>query len=63
MDKNTVDVLFTEILNRHQSFFMMLIKDKFELDDAKDVFQDTCLHLYELLQTIINTIIDNGITN
>lgn len=51
MDKNTVDVLFTEILNRHQSFFMMLIKDKFELDDAKDVFQDTCLHLYELLQT------------
>jgi len=51
MDKNTVDVLFTEILNRHQSFFMLLIKDKFELDDAKDVFQDACLHLYQLLQT------------
>ena len=51
MDKNTVDVLFTEILNRHQSFFMLLIRDKFEQDDAKDVFQDACLHLYQILET------------
>lgn len=51
MDKNTVDVLFTELLNRHQSFFMYLIKEKFEDDDAKDVFQDACLHLYQILKT------------
>ena len=51
MDKNTVDVLFTEILNRHQSFFMFLIRDKFEQDDAKDVFQEACLHLYQILET------------
>ncbi len=51
MDKNTVDVLFTEILNRHQSFFMLLIRDKFEQDDAKDVFQEACLHLYQILET------------
>ena len=53
MDKNTVDVLFTEILNRHQSFFMLLIKDKFELDDAKDVFQDACLHLYQMNEYVL----------
>ncbi len=49
MEKYVVDVLFTEILNRHQRFFISLIRDKFQGDEVHDVYQDVCLHLYEIL--------------
>ena len=49
MEKYVVDILFTEILNRHQRFFISLIRDKFEGDEVHDVYQDVCLHLYQIL--------------
>lgn len=56
--KIVVDVIFTEILNRYQNFFIQQIRLKFEGDDVKDVFQDFCIHLYTLVQNKYSTDID-----
>ena len=48
-NKKQIDVVFTELLNRYQSFFILQIRLKFEGEEVYDVYQDFCMHLYKVL--------------
>jgi len=57
-DKKHIDVIFTELLNRYQGFFLHQIRLKFEGDEVYDVYQEFCIHLYQLLCAKYSTDID-----
>ena len=48
-NKKEIDVIFTEILNRYQAFFIVQIRLKFEGEDVYDVYQEFCIHFYKVL--------------
>lgn len=48
-NKKQIDVIFTEILNRYQSFFIFQIRLKFKGEEVFDVYQEFSLHLYKIL--------------
>ena len=48
MNKRLQDVLFTEILNRYNRYFISLIRLKFqEPEEVKDVYQNLSIFLYD----------------
>ena len=48
MNKRLQDVLFTEILNRYNRYFISLIRLKFqEAEEVKDVYQNFSIFLYD----------------
>jgi RNA polymerase sigma factor (sigma-70 family) len=48
MNKRLQDVVFTEILNRYNRYFISLIRLKFqEAEEVKDVYQNFSIFLYE----------------
>lgn len=57
-EKRIIDVLFTEILNRYQGFFIQQIRLKFEGDEVNDVYQEFCIHLYGILKAKYSDEID-----
>jgi len=57
-EKRIIDVLYTEILNRYQGFFIQQIRLKFEGDEVNDVYQEFCIHLYSILKTKYSEEID-----
>lgn len=57
-DKRIVDVLFTEILNRHEGFLIQQIRLKFEGEDVFDVYQEFSIHLYQTLQSKYSSDLD-----
>jgi len=47
MDSRVQQVIFEECLNRYKNLFFKLIIDKFpDREDAKDIYQEFCIHLY-----------------
>lgn len=58
VDKQQIDVIFTELLNRYQGFFLHQIRLKFEGEEVNDVYQEFCIHLYQILSTKYTTDID-----
>jgi RNA polymerase sigma factor (sigma-70 family) len=58
VDKKHIDVIFTELLNRYQGFFLHQIRLKFEGEEVYDVYQEFCIHLYQILSTKYSTDID-----
>jgi RNA polymerase sigma factor (sigma-70 family) len=47
MDSRVQQVIFEECLNRYKNLFFKLIIDKFpNREDAKDVYQEFCIHLF-----------------
>lgn len=58
MNKQQIDVIFTEIINRYQAFFLHQIRLKFEGEEVYDVYQEFCIHLYQVLTTKHSTDID-----
>ena len=58
VDKKHIDVIFTELLNRYQGFFLHQIRQKFEGEEVFDVYQEFCIHLYQILSTKYSTDID-----
>ena len=58
VDKQQIDVIFTELLNRYQGFFLHQIRLKFEGEEVNDVYQEFCIHLYQILSTKYTTEID-----
>jgi len=49
MNKQSIDIVFTELMNRYRSFFLQQIRLKFEGEDVHDVFQEFSIHLYQVL--------------
>ncbi len=49
MDKRLQDAVFAELINRYGRFIFSLIRQKFEDEDAKDVFQDFSIFLHKLI--------------
>lgn len=49
MDRQQIDIVFTELMNRYRSFFLQQIRLKFEGEDVHDVFQEFSIHLYHVL--------------
>ena len=48
MNKRLQDVLFTEILNRYNRYFISLIRLKFqEAEEVKDIYQNFSIFLYD----------------
>ncbi len=48
MNKRLLDVVFTEILNRYNRYFISLIRLKFqEAEEVKDVYQNFSIFLYD----------------
>ncbi|MEY3085897.1 MAG: hypothetical protein RL037_2096 [Bacteroidota bacterium] len=48
MDRRLQQVIFEECINRYKNLFFKLVIDKFpEREDAKDIYQDFCIHLYD----------------
>jgi RNA polymerase sigma factor (sigma-70 family) len=58
VDKKHIDVIFTELLNRYKGFFLHQIRAKFEGEEVYDVYQEFCIHLYQILSTKYTTDID-----
>jgi RNA polymerase sigma factor (sigma-70 family) len=58
MDKKQIDVVFTELINRYQGFFIQQIRLKFEGDEVFDVYQEFCIHLYHVLCQKYTTDVD-----
>jgi RNA polymerase sigma factor (sigma-70 family) len=53
MEKNIQEVLFNEILFRYNRLFYKVICDFFpETEDAKDAYQEFCIHLYTKLEQL-----------
>ena len=51
MNKNIQEVIFNELNSRYSRLFYKIILDFFQdIDDAKDVYQDFCIHLYSNIQ-------------
>jgi len=49
MDKRLQDAVFAELINRYGRFIFSLIRQKFEDEDAKDVYQDFSIFLHKLI--------------
>jgi RNA polymerase sigma factor (sigma-70 family) len=47
MDKQLQEAVFNEVMNRYGRFILALVRDKFEGEDVKDVYQDFCVFLYQ----------------
>ena len=47
MDKQLQEAVFNEVMNRYGKFIYFLIRDKFEGEDVKDIYQDFSLFLYQ----------------
>lgn len=49
MNRQQIDIVFTELMNRYRSFFLQQIRLKFEGEEVNDVFQEFSIHLYQVL--------------
>ena len=47
MDKQLQEAVFNEVMNRYGKFIYFLIRDKFESEDVKDIYQDFSIFLYQ----------------
>jgi len=47
MDRQLQEAVFNEVINRYGRFILSLVRDKFEGEDVKDVYQDYCVFLYQ----------------
>jgi len=47
MDKQLQEAVFNEVMNRYGKFIYYLIRDKFEGEDVKDIYQDFSIFLYQ----------------
>lgn len=46
MDKQLQDAVFNEVMNRYGKFIFLLIRDKFEGEDIKDMYQEFSIFLF-----------------
>jgi RNA polymerase sigma factor (sigma-70 family) len=49
MNKQQIDTVFTELMNRYKGFFIQQIRLKFEGEEIQDVYQEFSIHLYQIL--------------
>jgi len=47
MDKQLQEAVFNEVMNRYGRFIYMLIKEKFEGEDIKDMYQEFSIFLFQ----------------
>jgi len=47
MDKQLQEAVFNEVMNRYGRFIYMLIREKFEGEDVKDMYQDFSIFLFQ----------------
>ena len=47
MDKQLQEAVFNEVMNRYSKFIYMLIREKFEGEDIKDMYQEFSIFLFQ----------------
>jgi hypothetical protein len=47
MDKQLQEAVFNEVMNRYGKFIYLLIREKFEGEDIKDMYQDFSIFLFQ----------------
>ena len=47
MDKQLQEAVFNEVMNRYGKFIFMLIREKFDGEDIKDMYQDFSIFLFQ----------------